>query len=57
MTTLKKIPRTATVKGVNSVPYRPVSPKYTVPASKPVHITPCFVLEKIPAVPANFGQY
>ena len=27
-------------KGVNSVLYRPVSPEYTVPTSKPVHITP-----------------
>ena len=36
---------------VNIVPYRPYRPviRYTRP--------PCFVPEKIPAVPANFGQY
>ena len=33
-------------KGVNSVPYRPVRPKYTVPASKPVRITPMFRTRK-----------
>ena len=44
-------------QGYHSVPYRPVRPEYTVPASNLVHSTSCFVLEKIPAVPTNFGQY
>ena len=49
---------------VNSVPYRPVRPEYTVPASNPVRLTPLFRTGKntgrtglVPAVPANFGQY
>ena len=48
-------------KGVNPVPYRPVRLEYTVPASKPVYITPLFRTEKntdrTSHVPANFGQY
>ena len=35
-------------KVVDSVPYRPII-RYARP--------PCFVPEKIPVVPANFGQY
>ena len=30
------------LKVINSVPYRPVRPEYTVPASNPVHSTPLF---------------
>ena len=30
------------IKEVDSIPYRPVRPVYTVPASKPVHITLLF---------------
>ena len=51
-------------KGVNSVPYWPVQPEYTVSASKLVRITPLFRIGKntgrtghILAIPANFGQY
>ena len=49
---------------VNSVPYRPVRPEYTVPASNPIHLTLLFRTGKntgrtalVPAVPTNFGQY
>ena len=44
-------------KEVNSVPYRPVWSVYTIPASNPVQITPCFVPEKIPAVLAAYRLY
>ena len=48
-------------KVINSVPYRPVRPEYTVPASNPVHLIPPFRTEKNTGrtglVPANFGQY
>ena len=51
-------------KVINSVPYRPVRPEYTVPASNPVHLTLLFRTGKntgrtalVPAVPTNFGQY
>ena len=50
-------------KVINSVPYRPVRPEYTVPASNPVHSTPLFHIGKntgrtgqfraIPGVPAG----
>ena len=33
-------------KGVNTVPYRPVRSVYTVPASKPVRLTPLFCTGK-----------
>ena len=51
-------------KVVNSVPYWPVWPEYTVPASNPVCSTPLFRTEKntgctglVSTVPDNFGQY
>ena len=48
-------------KVINSVPYQPYRPKYTVPASNPVHSTPLFRIGKNTGrtgfVPANFGQY
>ena len=48
-------------KVINSIPYRPVRPEYTVPTSNPVHSTPLFRTEKYTdrtgLVPANFGQY
>ena len=34
------------IKGVNSIPYRPVWSEYTVPARKPVCITPLFCTGK-----------
>ena len=50
-------------RGVNTVPYRPVRLVYTVPASKPVRLTPLFRIGKntgrtgqfraIPGVPAS----
>ena len=53
-----------TTKVIKSVPYRPVRPEYTVPASNPVHSTLLFRTGKntgrtglVPAIPANFGQY
>ena len=33
-------------KVINSVPYRPIRPEYTVPASNPVHSTPLFRTRK-----------
>ena len=33
-------------RGVNTVPYRPVRSVYTVPASKPVRLTPLFCTGK-----------
>ena len=33
-------------KVINSVPYRPIRPEYTVPASNPVHSTPLFSTRK-----------
>ena len=49
---------------VDTVPYRPVRPKYTVPAGDPVRLTPTFRTGKnigrtglVPAVPANTEQY
>ena len=54
-------------KVVNFVPYRPVRPEYTVPASNPVRSTPLFRTEKntgctghigrTSLISANFGQY
>ena len=51
------------VKGVNTVPFRPVRLVYTVPVSKPVRLTPLFRIGKntgrtgqfraIPGVPAS----
>ena len=50
-------------RGVNTVPYRPVRLVYTVPASKPVQLTPLFRIGKntgrtgqfraIPGIPAS----
>ena len=48
------------IKEVNSIPYRPVQPVYTIPVSAPVQITPYFVPEKIsavPVVPAKFDYF
>ena len=43
-------------KGVNSAPYRPVWPEYTVSASKPDRITPLFRTGKNTGhVPAGTG--
>ena len=49
---------------VNTVPYRPVRPEYTVPAGNPVWLTSMFRTGRntgrtglVLAVPANFGQY
>ena len=49
---------------VDTVPYRPVRPEYTVPVGDPVRLTPTFRTGKItgrtglvPAIPANTGQY
>ena len=60
----QKIPIVQRIKVIDSVPYWPVRPKYTVPASNPVHLTPLFRTGKntgrtglVPAIPANFGQY
>ena len=52
------------VMDVNSVPYRPVPPEYTAPASKPVQILPLFRTGKntgrtgrVPAVPVKSGYF
>ena len=52
---------------VNTVPYRPYRPEYTVPASNPVHSTPLFRTGKntgrtgqfraIPAGTLDIGRY
>ena len=46
---------------VNTVPYRPVRPEYTVPAGNPVRLTSMFRTGRntgrTSLVPANFGQY
>ena len=49
---------------VDTVPYRPVRPEYTVPAGDPVRLTPTFRTGKntgctglVPAVLADTGQY
>ena len=42
---------------VNTVPYRPVRPEYTVPAGNPVRLPLCFVPVEIPAVPASYRPY
>ncbi|KAL0015495.1 hypothetical protein SO802_002564 [Lithocarpus litseifolius] len=40
----------------DTVPYRPVRPMYTVPASAPVQVHPCFIPEKLPVVPAAYRR-
>ena len=52
------------IRGINNVPYRMVRLVYTLPASKPVRLTPLFRTRKnigrtghVLAVPVNFGQY
>ena len=48
---------------VNTVPYRPVRPEYTVPAGNPVRLTSMFRTGRntgrtglVPAVPANLDR-
>ena len=60
----KKMVWRQNIKVIDSVPYWPVRPEYTIPASNPVRSTPLFHTGKntghtdlVPAVPANFGQY
>ena len=37
--------------------YRPIWPVYTIPISAPIQVYPCFILEKILAIPAAYQPY